>query len=75
LIKECCKFLADRIQPNSANKGIVAMQSFNFANGTVKTMLAYKTGKRNDPPILLNFCPWCGKKIEVTEEKDKCRKR
>ncbi len=80
MIKECsikdgelefCTSLDGKIASlaNAHNKGFVQINIWNPKNGYNRCIgVAYKKDA-NDRGSMLNYCPWCGKKILNAEKK------
>lgn len=56
--------------PNSHKKGFTAISIFNMKTGNYRFIgVAYKPDAK-DRGSMLNYCSWCGKKIQNWDDKD-----
>lgn len=71
---EFCTSLNDKLAPlaNAHNKGLVQINIYNPKRKGCKQKcigVAYKKDA-NDMGSMLNYCPWCGKKIQNWDKEE-----
>lgn len=66
-----CSSLEDKVElGNVHKKGLATISIFNMKTGNDKFIgVAYKKDA-NDRGSMLNYCPWCGKKILNVDDKN-----
>ncbi len=61
--KPCCDTMANNFEPSSYGTGIRLVMIINLTTGKERNAFIHKRS-RKEKGYFLNYCPWCGLKLE-----------